>query len=255
MKEREMKMKPTTSKVLNYIFIIAICLLLTMPPAFAGNKKIMTTRAAKIIAERAIVESVYGLKLRATEKVEDMIAASFVGTTESKTSAKIKGIKIEDVVYDSEKDIAKATASIQLDYITNIDGKTINLNNKIFRRVGFATSTPSQSGPLKALRAAEMDAYNQIIKRIVGFTLESQSTVKNYMLTSDIVKTKVMATTYLAEVVDYGWDESGDAFVKMQLNTKEVAAMMGEEIIGEDEIIEVEGAGAQEDDYKTAQKK
>jgi len=250
-----MEMQPTISKVLNYIFIIATCSLLTMPAAFAGNKKIMTIRAAKIIAERAIVESVYGLKLRATEEVKDMIAASFVGTTESKTSAKIKGIKIEDVVYDSEKDIAKATASIQLDSITNIDGKKIDLKNKIFRRVGFATSTPSRSGPLKALRAAEMDAYTQIIKRVVGFTLESQSTVKNYMLTSDLVKTKVMATTYLAEIVNYGWDESGDAFVKMQLNTKEVAGMMGEGIIGEDEIIEVEGAGAQEDDYKTAQKK
>ncbi|WDN88997.1 hypothetical protein BuS5_01965 [Desulfosarcina sp. BuS5] len=248
-------MQPRISKTLNYIFITATCLLLAIPTAFAGNKKIMTTRAAKIIAERAIVESVYGLKLRATEEVKDMIAASFVGSTESKTSAKIKGIKIEDVVYDPEKDIAKATASIQLDSITNIDGKTIDLNNKIFRRVGFATSTPSQSGPLKALRAAELDAYTQIIKRIVGFTLESQSTVKNYMLTSDLVKTKVMATTYLAEVVDYGWDESGDAFVKMRLNTKEVAAMMGEGIVGEDEIIEVEGSGAREDDYKTAQKK
>ena len=242
------------SKNIKYIFMVLTCSLLTMPYAFAGNKKIMTIRAARVIAERAIVESVYGLKLRATEEVKDMIAASFVGKTESKTSAKIKGIKIEEVVYDPEKDIAKATASVQLDSITNIDGKKIDLKNKIFRRVGFATSTPSQSGPLKALRAAEMDAYTQIIKRIVGFTLESQSTVENYMLTSDLVKTKVMATTYMAELVDYGWDQSGDAFVKMKLNTKEIGAMMGEEIIGEDEIIEVEGAGAQEDDYDTAHK-
>jgi len=242
------------SKVIKYIFMILTCSLFIMPYAFAGNKKIMSVRAAKVIAERAIVESVYGLKLRASEEVKDMIAASFKGKAESKTSAKIKGIKIEEVVYDPEKDIAKATASVRLASITNIDGKTIDLKNKIFRRVGFATSTPSQSGPLKALRAAEMDAYTQIIKRIVGFTLESQSTIKNYMLTSDLVKTKVMATTYMAEVVDYGWDKSGDAFVKMKLNTKEVAAMMGEKIVGEDEIIEVEGAGAQEDDYETAQK-
>ncbi|MBL0716703.1 MAG: hypothetical protein JJV89_01525 [Desulfosarcina sp.] len=242
------------SKVIKYILVTLTCSLFFMPYAFAGNKKIMSVRAARVIAERAIVESVYGLKLRATEEVKDMIAAGFVGKAESKTSAKIKGIKIEEVVYDPEKDIAKATASIQLSSITNIDGKKIDLKNKIFRRVGFATSTPSQSGPLKALRAAEMDAYTQIIKRIVGFTLESQTTIENYMMTSDLVKTKVMATTYMAEVVDYGWDKSGDAFVKMRLNTKEVAAMMGEKIVGEDEIIEVEGAGAQEDDYDTAQK-
>jgi len=39
----------------------------------------MSTRAATAVAERAIVESIYGLKVRSSEKVEDMIAASFEG--------------------------------------------------------------------------------------------------------------------------------------------------------------------------------
>ena len=128
--------------------VAAICVLaLTASPALAGNKKIMSTRAAKVIAERAIVESIYGLKIRASESVENMVAAQFEGKTESKTSAMLKGVKIEEIVYDPEKDIAKATASVSLPSIENIDGQVINLNNKVFRRVGFATSTPSQAGP------------------------------------------------------------------------------------------------------------
>jgi hypothetical protein len=126
-----------------------------------------------------------------------------------------------------------------------------NLKGKVFRRVAFATSTPSQAGPVRALRAAELDAYKQMIKRVVGFTLESETTVENYMLTSDLVKTKVLATLYLAEVLDYGWDESGNAYVKMALNVRDASAVLGEDVVDTDALIEVEGQGAQTNDFTT----
>ena len=64
--------------------------------------------------------------------------------------------------------------------------------------------------------------------------------------------TKVLATTYLARVTDFGWSDSGDAYVKMTLNIKEVSEMLGEDVVGAGEIVEVEGAGAQVDDFKSA---
>ncbi len=240
-----------TKTIKLFLILTALTLLLT-PEAWTGNKKIMTTRASKVLAERALVESIYGLKVRASEDVQDMIAANFTGKTETKTSARISGVKFEEVVYDAEKDIAKTTASVSLDSITNIDGDVMNLKNKIYRRVAFATSTPSQAGPLKALRAAEVDAYKQLVKRVVGFNLESQTTVENYMLTSDLVKTKVLATIYLAELTDFGWDDSGDAYVKMTLNVSDISEILGEGIVSDEEVIEVEGAGAQVDDFQQA---
>ena len=236
-------------------FVLLILGLWLSAPVWAGNKRIMTTRAAQVMAERAIVESVYGLKIRSTEEVEDMIAVNFVGKTETKTTATISGVKFEEIVYDEEKDVAKAVASLQLDQITNIDGKTLSLKNKVFRRVAFATSTPSQAGPLKALRAAEIDAYKQLVKRVVGFTLESQTTVENYMLTSDLVKTKVLATIYMGEVTEFGWRENGDGYVKMVLKVNEVGDLLGQAVAGEDEVIEVIGAGAQVDDFSAMKKK
>jgi hypothetical protein len=229
-------------------------LLLVASPTWAGNKRIMSVRAAKVLAERALIESVYGLKVRCTESVEDMVAASFVGKTESKTAGQIKGIKYDDVCYDPQKDIAQVTASVCLPSITNIDGETIDLKSKTFRRVAFATSTPSMAGPIRALRAAELDAYAQLVKRIVGFTLESHTTVENYLLRSDSVKTKVLATLYMAELMSYGWDQSGDAYVTMTLNLKEISDMIGEGVVDESEIIEVTGEGAQEDDFQIAKK-
>ena len=238
------------SKTIRISLITLVGLALTFGAAWAGNKKIMSIRAAKVLAERALVESVYGLKVRATEEVQDMVAASFVGTTESKTSAMIKGVKFEEVIYDAEQDIAKVTASVSLPSIENIDGNVLDLKGKVFRRVAFATSTPAQAGPLMALRAAELDAYKQLVKEIVGFTLESQTTVENYMLKSDTVKTKVLATMYQAQVTEFGWDDAGDAFVKMALNVSEISEMLGEQVLSDgQEIIEVEGMGAQQDDF------
>jgi len=216
---------------------------------YAGNKRIMTIRAAEVLAERALVESVYGLKLRAIEKVEDMVSASFKGTTESKTKALISGIKFEEVAYDPKRDIAKVTASIQLESIKNIDGQEINLKNKVFRRVAFATSTPEMAGPLKALRAAELDAYKQLMKRLVGFELESHTTVENYMLKSDLVKTKVLATLCLAEVTEYGWTEDGDAYVKMVIDVSDFEDILGQQVLGNEKTIEVMGEGAQKDTF------
>ncbi|MDK9706417.1 MAG: hypothetical protein OEL83_05145 [Desulforhopalus sp.] len=237
--------------------ILAGLLIVIMTSAgavWAGNKKIMSTRAARVLAERAIVESVYGLKIRSTEEVIDMIAATFVGKTESKTSAEMQGIKIDEVIYDEEKDIAQATASISLDEITNIDGQVLNLNGKTFKRVAFATSTPANAGPIKALRAAELDGYKNLVKSVVGFTLESQTTVENYMLTSDVVKVKVMATTYLADLKDYGWDQEGNAYVKFRVNIKDIEELLGAKIPGAAEYVEVEGHGAATDDFSEAKK-
>ena len=239
----------------NKIVLVTLVLSLFVAcAAWAGNKKIMSTRAARVLAERAIVEAVYGLKIRSTEEVIDMVAASFVGKTESKTAADIQGIKIDEVVYDAEKDIAQATASISLDEITNIDGQVLSLKGKTFKRVAFATSTPANAGPIKALRAAELDGYKNLVKTVVGFTLESQTTVENYMLTSDAVKVKVMATTYLADLVDYGWDQESNAFVKFRVNVKDIEELIGAKIPGASEFVEVEGHGAAFDDFSEAHK-
>ncbi len=223
-------------------------------PALAGNKRLMSIMAAKVQASRSLVESIYGLKIRATESVEDMIAANYQSVTETKTQGFIKNIKYTNIIYDSKKDIAKVEASVQLDTMQNIDGEQMNLQNKVFRRVGYGTSTRKNAGAIAALRAAEIDAYRELGKRLVGMQVESKTSVENYLLKSDIVKTKLLATLYLAEVADYGWEKNGDAFVNMILNVKDATSILGKNIGIQDDIIEVQGFGAQHDDFAKAKK-
>ena len=64
-----------------------------------------------------------------------------------------------------------------------------------------------------------------------------------------MVTTKVLATIYLAELTDYGWDESGNAYVKMALDVQAVSEILGKEIVDSQMNIEVEGVGAEVDDF------
>jgi hypothetical protein len=241
------------SRCFKLFFITLVCVTLFASGALAGNKKMMAIMAAKNDAMRGLTEQVYGLKVRSSEEVKNMAADSYVGKTDSKTSATLSGIKITDVVYDPQKDIARATATMTANEIVNIEGANVKLNGKVFKHVGFGTSSPENSGPLKALRAAQIDAYKQLAQLIAGFTLESQTSIENYMLKSDLIQTKVQASLALAEITDFGWDPQGDAFVKMVLKVDEVSAMIGEAVVGAGEVIEVEGQGAQADDFKKPQ--
>jgi len=234
------------AQALKMVVAVVVGLALGVSPALADNKRVMSISAARVVAERNLVESVYGLKLRANESVEDMVAANFSEATESKTSAMISGIKYDNEQYDKDKDIAKVVASLALPSITNVDGTLVDLKGKTFRRIGFGTATPASAGPLKALRAAELDAYKQLMKRLVGFTLESQTSVENFMLKSDVIKTKVMATLFMSQLVDFGWDESGDAWMKLALNLKDLSEILGQKLAEPGgEVVEVTGYGAQ----------
>jgi len=229
------------------LFIAALALLLVVPGAIAGNKKLMTVNAAKVAAERAVVESVIGLKVRSHERVEDLVAQEV--TVDAKTAAAIKGIEYQDAIYDPDKDIAQVVASIKLGKVTNIIGKNIDFGGQTIQRVGFATSTPEMAGPLRALRAAEMDAYKQLAKTVIGFKIDSKTSVRDYILESDTIRAKMMAAIYGAELVGYRWDENGDAYVKMRLKFGYIQDVMNRRIKYDGEVVEVEGIGAQHDDF------
>lgn len=215
--------------------------------AHAGNKKLMTVNAAKVVAERAIAESVVGLKIRSEDKVENLVAMHM--KIESKVFAAIKGINYTDIVYDKDKDIAKVTAEMKVNRVQNIVGDDIYYGDMVMKRVGFASSTPEMAKPLQALRAAELDAYKQLAKQIVGFKIGSTSSVENFILESDSIKAKVLAAIWGAELTGYKWDEDGDAYVTLQLKTGLVEDVMGQQIDFKGDIIEVEGVGAQKDDF------
>lgn len=218
------------------------------------RKKLNSINSAKILAERNIVETVYGIKLKYTEQVDNFIDGTFQGTTETKTGKrKIVGIEFDEIKYDPDKDIAMVTASLKLSRIADlVDSTKFNLSkypDKVIKRTAFATSTPVNAPKIAALRAAEIDAYKNLYKKIGGFTLESHTTVENFMLKSDQVKTSVIGALMGAEFMGFSWEGEGDdaiAVVKLRINMKDLSDMLGEKVVDFDrEYLEAEGQAAQ----------
>jgi len=248
------------------VLVLAMSISCMLPAADApmspSAKKLNSVNCAKVLAERNVVETVYGVKLRFTEEVNNLLEGSFQGNVETKTGKRaIKGIEFEPVKYDAEKDIAQATATLKLSNIADlVDKEKFNIDkfpDKIIRRTAFATSTPDKARKVGAIRAAEIDAYKNLYKKIGGFTLESNTKIENFVLKSDTVKASVIGALMGAEFMGFSWDGAGDdavATVKLRVNTKELSEMLGEKIVDFDkDFIEAEGQGAQK--TEAAQKK
>ncbi len=229
---------------------LALAVLALSFPVHAGNKKLMTVEAAKKLADRAIVESIVGLKVKSETKVEDLVAQGH--KVDAKTAAAITGIEYTDITYDSDKDIAKVTAQIKVGRVKNILDNNINYGDITVERIAFATSTPSMAGPLMALRAAEIDAYEKMAKTLVGYKIDSTTSVENFILKSDQVKSKLLAAIYGAKMVDFSWDSDGNAHVRLSLKADYVRDVLGQRFTCEQPEIVVEGVGAQQDDFSAA---
>ena len=70
----------------------------------------------------------------------------------------------------------------------NVIGKQVSYNNVTVRRIGLGTNTESSRPFLQALRAAEIDAYDQLARIIVGQQVDSRSRTENLVLVSDEVR-------------------------------------------------------------------
>ncbi len=236
---------------------IMVCLVLvgfmSINSVYGGRKKLMTVAQAKILAERSLVESVFGIQLHFKEEVSNIMQGYFAGNMKSDTGkVRINGIKYNEVIYDAERDIAKVTASVRVKDIINIDADFKELFGEwTVKRVAFSTSTKEQLQKLAALRVAEVDAYKNLLKQISGFTLESGTTIENFMLKSDKVKTSVAGSIMGAELVEYYWEgKDNDAVVKLRVDINLFKDFLPEEVVGlNDRYIEATGYGASVDDY------
>ena len=250
-------MKPFTQ-------FVCAALLFVSAAAFAQKeltpemKRLRSINSAKILAERSIVETVYGVNVSFLEEITDMDAGALFGVTETNTDAKqIKGILFA-TKYDPKTDIAQVTAELDLSKISDLTGKDAHKQGMI-RRVAFASSTRESRKKLAALRGAELDAYKNLYKQVKGFTLESKSKLENFMLTSDKVRASVIGSLLGAEMTSFSWEGTGDnatASVVLTLNVRNLEKVIGQKLAGvTDDIIQVTGRAAPSDFQKNQVKK
>ncbi len=238
---------------------VVICMFVVASSVWAGgNRQLMSEKMAEQDLKRNIVEMVIGFKVKSEGQFGLTEEASY--QIQEKAGAVIKGIHVEKMIYDKEKDIAFCTGYIDLGDVINVAGERMSFKNVRVHAYGFGTMTADSKPPLMALRAALINAYDEMAAKIVGERIMSVSEAENFILTKDINRAKVCAAVYGAYIpnVDidspdrgWGWDDSGNAFVRLQLDVRKVRDILGQRIKYEGpNIVEVIGRGAQTDELR-----
>ena len=97
---------------------------------------------------------------------------------------------------------------------------------------------------------------------LVGEKILSRSTAENFILTKDSNRSKVCAAVFGAYIPNpgigspnrgWGWDESGNAFVFLEMDARKVKDVLGNMMVYKGEnILRVMGRGAQKDELSDA---
>ena len=97
-----------------------------------------------------------------------------------------------------------------------------NWNTNTIEVTGMGVAPPRSISPahasMQARRAAVADAYRQLAEVVSGVNVDSETTVEQMMLTSDVVKTRVSAVIRGARIVSEGELAGGGYSVTMQLS-------------------------------------
>jgi Tfp pilus assembly protein PilF len=85
---------------------------------------------------------------------------------------------------------------------------------------------PAAKAKLMACRAAQVDGYRQLAEITKGVKVDAQTTVENFVVSSDVIKTKVKAVIQGARIVSKKQQSDGTCEVTMQLNLNKILEVM-----------------------------
>lgn len=240
------------------ITLAAAMALLLAVAAYAGNKKLMTIKMAKQDLKRNLVESVVGFKVKSSGEFGMTEDAAY--KVDTKAEAVIKGVIVDECIYDDAKDVALCYGHMDLGDIQNILGQYIRYKSVTIKHFGMGTMTETSRPALQALRAAMLNAYDEMASTLVGEKISSRSSAENFVLTKDSNRSSMCAAVYGAFIPQssvkfgkkgWGWDEQGDAWVILQLDVEKVKDLLGNNLKYKGQnIIEVMGQGSMKDELK-----
>jgi len=221
-----------------------------------GNRQLMSEKMAETDLKRNLMEAVTGYKVKSDTQAGLTEEGRY--DVKTKSAALMKGVKVDKMIYDSKRDIALCFGHIDLKDVMNILGDRVRFKDVRVEGLGFGTMTEASRPPLRALRAAQLNAYDQMAVTLVGEKILSESQAENFILAKDLARAKVCAAVFGARIPSpglddpnrgWGWDESGNAFVSLEMDVHKVRDILGDKLIYKGEnIIKVTGRGAQKDE-------
>ncbi len=105
-------------------------------------------------------------------------------------------------------------------YVQSVGSGDVNWTSQVVRATGIGAPNVAMPLPQQragALRAAKMDALRNVLETIKGVALNSETTVENAIVASDVIKTKVEGAVRGFRVVDTRYMSSGDVEVDVEV--------------------------------------
>ena len=239
------------------LLIGALILFNETPVAFADTinprMKLMAHRAAKMDAYRNLLEFVYGLRVDASTTVRDFIASDLV---QSRLSAGIRGARELDYVAHPDG-TAEVTVEIELGTLETILGTQIQYDHEIIEATGYGappgmpaggTYAPSSMAVVRStgyglepdepgltppekdllgMRAAKVDALRNLVEEINQVQITAESTVRDFAVQNDDIRTRVNALVNGAKVVSEKKLPDGRYEVMVETDIEPVKEIIG----------------------------
>ncbi|MBT7062169.1 MAG: hypothetical protein HN976_44215 [Lentisphaerae bacterium] len=213
---------------------------LDLPSAWKGvtpKARIMALTAAKADARRALGERVLGIMLKSGATVKDCLEASsrvegaFQGVltgasatekTEYRDDGTVEvvyGVTLRKVMEVIRKGVRRTDTG----GIKQISETSYENQDRLIEALGCSAALRTRGAKLvQAKRAAEMEAYSEMAKRVLGVKISSATRVKDACLESDEVMESVSGLLKGIKPTEYFYNDDDSATVSMQLKMREV---------------------------------
>jgi len=235
------------------------------PMIFHGRaaERLAAEEVARQDAYRKLVERIYGLALDAKTDVHDLVLVAREVDTQLREQV-LKGMRnVATKYYDDGR--VETAVKVTVREVVEIIEETIRRTEKGREVVSEETlrdvkrenrdkeilavgrgALPESEGlkKVRAMRAAEADAYARIAARVFGLKVKGETTVRDFVLANDRIRSKVaVALLNGVKFTDYTFLDDGTCEATCRLTIREVVEVLTRihrRYAEDDEVVKVE---------------
>lgn len=209
-----------------------------LPPGWTNSRQLFAAgRVAEVDGYAQLAERIFGLHLDGDTTVREFFAENDIAR--SQMGANLKGIEVGPPVAHADGIVEREmTATLRqvietIKTVTRrvkgkpgIDKKTTHIEeNTVFTDITVIGEGPRDEEARKLLcakRAAILDAYRKLAERIIGLKITRTSTMKDFVLSSDVIASNFDGFIKGARLVAVNYYEDGGCEVEMEVTLREL---------------------------------
>lgn len=223
------------------------------------QEQLKALRVAEVDALRLLVERIYGVYLDSDTTVYDLVLADDevragvtrtikgVATTEDPEYLDdgivqvVRAVKLRQVLRTITEKVTKKKILGRMITVERLRKVEVENRDKVIDVMGNG-ALPGSKGlrKIQAKRAGEIDAYRKLTERLMGVRVTSKTTVKDFVLESDVIRARASQLIKGAKPVAITYLPDNSCEVKMQIKVADIFRIIRKYSKEDQELIKVE---------------